>query len=475
MTDRRRFGILVASLLLVACTNTFIDLTPDSGDGGREIVILPPLPCGDGVVDPSEECDDGNRKDGDGCTWSCRLGPGDPVPGPHPTAVPYVVEGAPQTLAAVDHPPDSVGNMALPLATGGSFLAGSWYLRELGDDDPATLSTRFLARDGTLVRPDVVVRLTAGETAFSYTNDVVAETALVVWRSGTGGIWKVSASVAAGLAGPPAMLVHSDAADLPALAGQVEGHVLAWYEGTDTRPCEHNGSGPSRILLRRLTPDGTTDGMPDPVALEEEYGAWTAPDLAPGDDDTVGILWWRSATGGSCTLRFGTADSLLTTIADGGVIGPGRSGRIADAEGAYRLAWRDVAPDDTPQLGFAAFGRDAGLLASPVVHGAPFLPFEFTVGDVEFAAGDHGLVVVVAGFHATTGVRLYFLRTDLLGRAVGAPTEVDPSCTAPSCSFGPYNIVWAGDAFLVVYFVTVDSGLPTETTQMRLVRLVPEI
>lgn len=31
--------------------------------------------CGDGEVDPGEECDDGNRLDGDGCTAGCALGP----------------------------------------------------------------------------------------------------------------------------------------------------------------------------------------------------------------------------------------------------------------------------------------------------------------------------------------------------------------------------------------------------------------
>lgn len=31
--------------------------------------------CGDGEIDPGEECDDGNRVDGDGCTAGCLLGP----------------------------------------------------------------------------------------------------------------------------------------------------------------------------------------------------------------------------------------------------------------------------------------------------------------------------------------------------------------------------------------------------------------
>ena len=55
------------------------------GDGGGEVgdvedgePLLPPVEdepvCGNGVLDPGEECDDRNRVNGDGCDWLCRLG-----------------------------------------------------------------------------------------------------------------------------------------------------------------------------------------------------------------------------------------------------------------------------------------------------------------------------------------------------------------------------------------------------------------
>ncbi|MBI4917477.1 MAG: hypothetical protein HY825_16680 [Acidobacteria bacterium] len=60
----------------------------DDGEGGADVgadgdhsdapdgsATLPPV-CGDRVVDPGEECDDGNRLNGDSCDWQCRLGPG---------------------------------------------------------------------------------------------------------------------------------------------------------------------------------------------------------------------------------------------------------------------------------------------------------------------------------------------------------------------------------------------------------------
>jgi cysteine-rich repeat protein len=46
---------------------------PDDSDG--ETFALPPV-CGDGNVDPGEECDDGNRMNDDGCDWRCRVGDG---------------------------------------------------------------------------------------------------------------------------------------------------------------------------------------------------------------------------------------------------------------------------------------------------------------------------------------------------------------------------------------------------------------
>lgn len=36
-----------------------------------ELEPVPPPRCGDGQLDPGEECDDGNREDRDGCTNGC--------------------------------------------------------------------------------------------------------------------------------------------------------------------------------------------------------------------------------------------------------------------------------------------------------------------------------------------------------------------------------------------------------------------
>lgn len=81
-----------------------LEALPDAEDAGIEDAAPPedrsgdvrpdgdPFPpvCGDGYLDPAEECDDGNRFNGDECDWECRVGPGSfEYPEPDP-AVPQV-------------------------------------------------------------------------------------------------------------------------------------------------------------------------------------------------------------------------------------------------------------------------------------------------------------------------------------------------------------------------------------------------
>ena len=52
------------------------DAPPDSRPRGDAPVVdayLPPVPCGNGVIDPGEECDDGNAISGDGCSRVCQI------------------------------------------------------------------------------------------------------------------------------------------------------------------------------------------------------------------------------------------------------------------------------------------------------------------------------------------------------------------------------------------------------------------
>jgi cysteine-rich repeat protein len=50
----------------------------DNGPASGSAYVFRLLPCGDGILDPDEECDDGNNEDGDGCASDCTLE--EPVP-----------------------------------------------------------------------------------------------------------------------------------------------------------------------------------------------------------------------------------------------------------------------------------------------------------------------------------------------------------------------------------------------------------
>lgn len=51
-------------------------LSVTTGCGGEEQASAAPAPnlCGNGEVDPGEECDDGNREEGDQCSAACTRG-----------------------------------------------------------------------------------------------------------------------------------------------------------------------------------------------------------------------------------------------------------------------------------------------------------------------------------------------------------------------------------------------------------------
>jgi cysteine-rich repeat protein len=74
-----KIGALVVFAFAVGCSGVVQDPIGKSGNqalkGGAAAVnqmhIKNDARCGDGVVGPGEECDDGNTDNGDGCTESC--------------------------------------------------------------------------------------------------------------------------------------------------------------------------------------------------------------------------------------------------------------------------------------------------------------------------------------------------------------------------------------------------------------------
>ena len=52
------------------------DAASDGGCRGDVCIDAPVAICGDGIVDGTEQCDDGNTTSGDGCSATCTLEPG---------------------------------------------------------------------------------------------------------------------------------------------------------------------------------------------------------------------------------------------------------------------------------------------------------------------------------------------------------------------------------------------------------------
>ena len=92
-------GAFVALVVSCACGGS-LSMSPREGDAGADVADAgPDLPrldlrievdcpdcngyCGDGVLKAGEQCDDGNKTPGDGCSLICQLNPGwiCPMPG----------------------------------------------------------------------------------------------------------------------------------------------------------------------------------------------------------------------------------------------------------------------------------------------------------------------------------------------------------------------------------------------------------
>lgn len=135
------------------------DVDPDGeGDGDAEgdaypyDVVHPPSVCGDGTVDPGEECDDRNRMNGDGCDWLCRLGDGSfTYPPLDPTVPDLVVDGDPVPVTTIDETDIWAFGDGFPFC-GGLHLAwtGRFFGLAYNVDQPYFgVHVRFLNADGT--------------------------------------------------------------------------------------------------------------------------------------------------------------------------------------------------------------------------------------------------------------------------------------------------------------------------------------
>ncbi|MBI5500167.1 MAG: hypothetical protein HY907_07975 [Deltaproteobacteria bacterium] len=264
------------------------ELGPDATDASP---VIRGSTCGNGVLDDHEECDDGNRVDGDGCDWLCRLGEGESPPAADPLVGPFAPAGPVVPLDGTD--PSMPGPFErLPLVWTGEAFATA--LSEMLPGDEWQIRFRRFDASGHAFDADWI-----------YDSPISTSLDLVWTGSGFGlfysdlsaGIFYMPLDVAGKPLAAPRLVVPDPQARAPSADATAAGFVLAWMvEGTPghaTSWCGTLGEPPDAVRVRLVGPGGATDDLPGPVTVETQAG-WP-PDIATGEDG-YGMVLARDAT-----------------------------------------------------------------------------------------------------------------------------------------------------------------------------------
>ena len=431
------------------------DLGPPSDGVDYETEAPPPIDevpgCGNGVLDPDEECDDRNRLDGDGCDWLCRLGDGDPAPAADPDTAAYVPSGEP-TIVELG-PEDDTELAPFPLTWNGTEYATVTYAH---GTDGASGRLTFLRFDREGRRFGSVWAIEAPWLWFGH--DLVWNGAGygLFFSDADRGIFFVRLDAEGKPLSPPVLVEPDPQARNPTADLADGGYVLAWvhegYPGPGWSLCGGWSEPPDSTRLRLVGTYGETSG--EPLIVEAESGG--SVDVAAGDGGFGLSMWMNSSPAiPTCAQRFAWVPADLSRVVGSGILSAGVVADVKWAAGRYYTAWThyDTMVGGHGEVCVARFTPE-GLLERPPVCNEVFpADAELGVSAARTAAGDEGLAVVVSG---STTADLFFLRTDLTGVAVGAPHEILPCDRTPRpgdcrARFGAYNTVWADHGFGVLF------------------------
>ncbi|MBI5502359.1 MAG: hypothetical protein HY907_19095 [Deltaproteobacteria bacterium] len=386
------------------------DAESDSDSSDTDAGLLPPadIHCGDGMVAFGEECDDGNRLNGDGCDWQCRWGDGeDPPDVPPDPDVGHAEPSLPPTPLelGVEDPTyaSRSGPNRVPLASDGDSYATVWAHPASSDADAPM--------EGTFIRFDTSGRrLDAPWTyrlASSYYRGVMHIPRVdLAWTGLHYGLlwWGRDIWLPSGGPGVSFMLLDADGKPLGAPltlstnGGIVQRLALAW-DGTDLG-----------CLSESLAPD---DGGDDLGFLRV---------AANGEplDTTRSLLWEGAGTGSNALAAF---DELYVATWTAYEV----DGREARYGVRYGLATADGRP-----LGSTVLGPPTNGLRTP---------------DVAWSGEEFGIVWVGPGPDAESG-RIYLARLSATGTLIAPPALVfETTADAdPVVAFGhgTYAIGWFG-------------------------------
>jgi cysteine-rich repeat protein len=234
----------------------------DGPDGDTDAGPRPQPLCGNGIVDPGEECDDGNRLDGDECDWLCRTGPGDPpdeTPDPDFDDVDRLTPAVDGRLVAdgwgLGFPP------RLPLVWADDFYATVWFAPR--DADRETETAKFVAFD-------VEGRPVGPGWTYVYSETPFHELDLV-WAGDRFGLAWCSASVEGDLLFvevdregkpmfSPVVLADGVGPCTPRLLRNGDRYLVVWTTECDGHACVAEEQGVRALLYRRFETDVPAPG-----------------------------------------------------------------------------------------------------------------------------------------------------------------------------------------------------------------------
>ena len=427
------------------------DARPDWGEVEFIDASIPDMPyvaqCGNGVLDPDEECDDGNRLNGDGCDWLCRNGAGETPPEPDPTVDDYVpTSGDPGVLDHVGY----FGTMRFTLVWTGTVFATAMS-EEVRSGGPYQIRFTRFNEDGARLDLDWVY---PGP-------DIYTDVELVWTGSGFGlfyndagwGIVFMELDSDGKPLGAP-ILVEADPRVLAFAADWTgDAFVLAWTSQGhgSAHLCAEGAPNPVRAAL--VGRHGSTEGFPGPVVVEPN-GTWNV-DVAAGDGAfglAVDVFRGEDADY-PCGTRFLRVSDDLTAMTYSGILSGGLgSYDVRWSDGGWATAWPNGA-SETPmgewfdEVCVGRFSPDGSLAAAPVCTTLSLMGLG-PVRIPRLAAGDGGLALV---FEAGDYDRLVLLRTDLFGVPVGTPHDVYVPDPGTPFNFGHFTAAWAGDRFGVLF------------------------
>lgn len=235
------------------------------------------------------------------------------------------------------------------------------------------------------------------------------------------------------------VVVADEAWRYPAADLAPEGYVLAWHNCESAENCS--------VYIRLLGPDGSSDGLPEPLVLAESlpWSETTALDVARGNGG-----YCVSSNSFGDDVRIALVDDDLTEVRSSITLSSGRAGEVKWTGDSYVTAW-NVIDYETSHSRYLATCV-ARFTPSGVLERPPVCNSIGAERSVLLAAGDNGLALV---FPSGLGAHnLSFLRTDRYGVPIGVRYEFTDDETYEHASVDTAGTTWTDDGFAIVFGIT---------------------